>query len=624
MPTSMKALAEIALRNGADPDDSRGELLPLEMREQMLEEALAADDIDESPRTVPYATGSCIPENVHEREYRLGRTGSEGSQVPMLDQTSGGVGRRDHREIRRPVRPASVIYPSSAPSLLTLKPYGNHLADGVVNSWVIFARLCIVSIALCDAVAWGSLARITASGPWAHVAAIVFGVMVFLVIGTLNATFVMQDVTSASVPSEQTHEEPRKLRRRLRALARVFDTSHVAMFVRVLLVMLAFIVTAPVLTMFVFSRDIDAAMAKQRAEAEAVARAALVRKYDDALADTQARLQQLNGTLAAELTGAGGSDRYGAGPTVRAIQEQIRRLESARDSLQAEKASQLRAFDAASHEERVAIFGVRFLGEGPEARARFLAELEKSQAFGDTRQSIIAFLGLTFLSLLILKLFQPRAVQHYYSESYQAAYADYRAGTYNARLSETLRPDQGGMTPAQFIRWYDQDQRRLEERETIEIRLAKAVKVLQLQQRASESLNAEFAPTLSRMQDDLDAVLTGGAELERRLKIAQARLHVVQSRIRELEDSRHEGALAEGNRLSEVRRESFTQLEADHLLEAELQAEISILTDRLETNARQRTLIGESMAGVGRQAAVISERMRLVQLEVLDEIASVG
>jgi len=143
MPTSMKALTEIALRNGVDPDDSRsGEdiaLLPLAVREQMLEEALADHDIGDQPRTAPYATGTRIPENIHEREYRLSES---------LPELSAAVGRRDALEKPRRARSTPAFSSGSIRPLLTLKPYDDHLVDGVVASWLVFARVSVMTIAL--------------------------------------------------------------------------------------------------------------------------------------------------------------------------------------------------------------------------------------------------------------------------------------------------------------------------------------------------------------------------------------------------------------------------------------------------------------------------------------------
>ena len=78
MPTSMQVLSDIARRHGADVDESRpavsgaGESLSVETREQMLETALASEDVEVSLRTAPYASGSHIPANISTREYRPG------------------------------------------------------------------------------------------------------------------------------------------------------------------------------------------------------------------------------------------------------------------------------------------------------------------------------------------------------------------------------------------------------------------------------------------------------------------------------------------------------------------------------------------------------------------------
>jgi hypothetical protein len=91
MPTSMHVLADLALRHGADVEDSRsatsgiGESLPVAVREQMLEEALASEDADDDvPRTMPYASGSRIPSNIAEREYRLTSAPEDAVQIRAI------------------------------------------------------------------------------------------------------------------------------------------------------------------------------------------------------------------------------------------------------------------------------------------------------------------------------------------------------------------------------------------------------------------------------------------------------------------------------------------------------------------------------------------------------------
>src|SRR5437764_1861454 len=78
---------------------------------------------------------------------------------------------------------------------LTLKAYDDKLTNGVVDIWLFFVRLNIAAIALCDAVAWSHLARISTPGDMGKFAAGIVGLIVLVIVGSVDASFVMHDTT---------------------------------------------------------------------------------------------------------------------------------------------------------------------------------------------------------------------------------------------------------------------------------------------------------------------------------------------------------------------------------------------------------------------------------------------
>src|ERR1041384_3409694 len=91
--------------------------------------------------------------------------------------------------------------------LFRLKPYDDKLVDGVVDSWLVFVRANIMSIALCDAVAWAYWAHITAAGVPGYLTATAAGLIVFFVVASVDASFFMHDSTAhrRSMPSLPGH-----------------------------------------------------------------------------------------------------------------------------------------------------------------------------------------------------------------------------------------------------------------------------------------------------------------------------------------------------------------------------------------------------------------------------------
>ena len=146
-------------------------------------------------------------------------------------------------------------------NLLTLKPYGNNLSDGVAEIWLLFAMLSVASVAFCDAIAWGYLGYTTAAGWGGYFAAAIAGGIALTLVGSLDATFIMNDTShgSMALPSPPSPGSSRIVRAIywLRVNTR---RNHLAVVVRIVLVILSFTVTAPFLTQLFFARDIGAAI----------------------------------------------------------------------------------------------------------------------------------------------------------------------------------------------------------------------------------------------------------------------------------------------------------------------------------------------------------------------------
>lgn len=433
--------------------------------------------------------------------------------------------------------------------LVTLKPYDHHLADGVVEIWLVFVRLSIVAIALCDALAWSYLGYVTATGAAAYLVAVVAGVIAFTLVGSLDASFVMSDATTqAAKPVDDPKTAGRSRVQRVTTwLQRNVRKNHLAVIARVSLVALTFLVTAPALTLFFFSEDIDAAISRANEQTEANKRSSIEKEYDAKLQTSRTQLAKRMQDLETEISGTGRSRRYGPGPTSEAIRRDVVQLETLISNSEAAKKKELAEFDAATPVERAKRWGVDLQREGPETRARAVAELESSPSFRNMRNNIKWFLGFMFLSLMTLKLFQPKAVKHYYSDELQAAYANYRAGTYNnSRLPRGLHPDRG-MTPSQFVRWYRAHQQGVDDSAAVRERLARAAEIYEAQRLTVEMLVGPMAERVTKMNADYEASSQRKLQLEQQLAEATHRQSTLNEKVRsderELEDCKYDTRL---------------------------------------------------------------------------------
>jgi hypothetical protein len=495
--------------------------------------------------------------------------------------------------------------------LFRLKPYGNQLVDGMSEVWMLLAAINIAAIALCDAVAWGYFGYTTTQGWVAWLTAGVAGLIVLTLVGSLDAMFVMHDRTRRK--NLKSAAEPATTWQRLR---RNIRRDHLAMAARVVLVILTFTVTAPFLTQLFFARDIAASIQRSNEGRVAATRAGLQSSYDSRLERSQQRLATRQRDLEREIAGSGTSGRYGKGPTAGAIEQEIDTLKQDIGRLTAARNSELANYDAAAArpEALASRYGVDLVREGPDTRARVIAELEQSPSFRATRRTIKAFLLFMFLGLVCLKLFQPESVRIYYSAELQAAYSRLQAGAFDHRLDSREQQSAGGMTPVRFADWYENDQQLREVTDRLREQTSLAVERLRAQEEAVELLQQTLRSDLARTQEDLATAAKRGDELEQQVTAARQELGALNARIAEerqqLADFRYdtdeELSLRDQQLLISSRNRTARLLGEHQAAAARLTASLTTLTQRLEANRAWEHQLRLSLATAGSEATALS------------------
>ncbi|HEX8153361.1 MAG TPA: DUF4407 domain-containing protein [Thermoanaerobaculia bacterium] len=496
--------------------------------------------------------------------------------------------------------------------LLTLKPYGNEMLDGMAAIWLVLARVNIASIALCDAVAWGYFAYTTTRGAVAYTSAAIAGLIVFLLVASVDAMFVMHDKTQ--------HERDAKRIRR----------DHLAVAARIVLVILTFTVTAPFLTQLFFARDIEANIRRRNEQTIAAKRAEVVARFDqraNALR-TQATARQRD--LESEIAGSGRSGRYGAGPTAAAIEREIAELQTNLAATEAAKTAELRAFDEAVQSPEVLAnrYGIDLVREGPETRARVVAEMERSATFRATRRTIKAFLIFMFLGLVCLKLFQPESVRIYYSARLQAAYARFRAGVFDHRLDPHEQPGAAGMSPVRFADWYENDQQVRDATDRLRDQTASAVERMKTQEDAVRVLHETLRNDLGRMHEELAAGSNTNEELEQQVAAARHELDVLTTKIagqqQALDDFRYDVgddlSLADQQLLLGTRTRTIRTLAENRAAAARLAASLDRLTRRLDVNRAYENQLRESIAAAGTEMSALTKALQDARQKRLADI----
>ena len=503
-------------------------------------------------------------------------------------------------------------------NLFRLKPYGNRLVDGMAEFWLILAAVNIASIALCDAIAWGYFGYTTSEGAVAWMAAALAGTIVFLLVGSLDAMFVMHDRTAAA---------PAAGRWRIRR-------DHLALGARIILVILTFTITAPFLTQLVFMRDIEANIKRSNEARIAGKRAEIAGAFDSRIGGLRETIASRQRDLEMEIGGTGTSGRYGKGPTAAAIEREVLGLEAEAARQESAKQQELGTFDRAVATPTLLAnrYGVDLVREGPDTRASVVAELEKSASFRATQRTIKAFLLFMFLGLVCLKLFQPESVRIYYSARLQAAHARLEAGVFNHRLDPREQPEAGGMTPVRFAEWYEKDQGVRDATEHLRDQTVSAIERLKAQEDAVRILHQTLSQDIAGLHESLATASRTGDELEQQAFAMRQELDVLNAKIaeqqQELDDFKFDLgddiSLRDQQLLMGNRQKTIRQLSANRVAAASLSASLDRLTPRIEANRSYEKRIRESLEVTSEEVASVTRALQQARQKRLGDIIGTG
>lgn len=486
--------------------------------------------------------------------------------------------------------------------LVTLKPYGSALTDGVVDIWLLFAMLSVAAVSTCDAIAWGYLGYTMASGWAAYGAAVFAGGIALTLVGSLDATFVMHDTSRADevVPMQETSGAIAWLKTHLRA-------GHLAVVARIVLVVLSFTVTAPFLTQLFFARDIAAAIARNNEMHIASKRSEVAAKYNNQIIDLSTRLAARNKNLEAEVAGTGGSGRFGDGPAAAAIRGEIAALRNEIDNTEAARTAELQLFDTARSADLANRWGVDIEREGPDTRARVVGEMEKSTTFRATRRTVKAFLVFLFLAMVSLKLFEPSSVRVYFNAELQAAYKRLIAGLFDTQLDEREHAG-AGMAPLHFARWYEKRQHVREVTEELRDRAAELRERQRIREQAISDMQKTLTDDIVKINEDLNAA-TGEADgLEQKLLAARAEMTTLSATVEEQQQElsdfgqmRDELPLRDRQFLIDGRMKAAKELASNRVKLNDVVATVTRLTAQVQTSRSNCRIVTLSLEEASRE-----------------------
>jgi hypothetical protein len=332
--------------------------------------------------------------------------------------------------------------------LITLKPYGNSLLTPSAANWIFIARIIIIIMAFTEAISWGYLGSFFLSDPYRYFSAGITGSFIFLIIWAIDVTLVTLDRTRAYYEKRLYDILPDiSFQERLR--------EFLGFGSRWIIIISSLFITAPFLTQLIFSNDIKKQLDAETTSIIKMARENVERKYVERIENLQTSLLQERTLYSDEVSGRT-SGRFGQGPVAKEIETRIKVNEAELENIQKQLYAELHDFNTAlenkDFRELQNRWGIDIPENSPIKRGELLAKIMQYPAYMKTELAVRAFLVFLFLSLLILKLFEPKGMKLYLSEALQLEWQRYKAGSFNQWLAPQERSDveNGTMTPYRF------------------------------------------------------------------------------------------------------------------------------------------------------------------------------
>lgn len=336
--------------------------------------------------------------------------------------------------------------------ILSLKPYGAKLLTPSAHYWFSFMALLVMIMALTEGLTWGYISNYLLPGQYSGALSLFIGIVIFTLIWIVDATLVTIDL------SQTTSIERKKDNHRLIVTAILKILSNKlgwGAVIRIVVVTLSMMFTAPLLTQVFLSEDIE----NELNRIEGKSRTSLIKsvndKYLPTIAEEDKKLDDLNLRLSSEISGNGQSRRYGEGPVAKSIRDHIYQVKNALESLQTARKTEIDFINNSDIKGLSERYGLSLSNNTLANRSKVQETLVKNSAAHRNVEFLARiFLGFIFIALLGLKIFQPRSVHIYLSEHLQDLYTRYLSGEFNSLISPENYP--GGsspMTPYSFQEW---------------------------------------------------------------------------------------------------------------------------------------------------------------------------
>jgi hypothetical protein len=339
----------------------------------------------------------------------------------------------------------------------SLRIYGNQLLSSSSKAWFNIVKLNLAILTILVAISWGYAGSILGLKDNFLRFMLGFGssLVVFVVFWTINASFINLDRYRRHYESKIFHAEEVD-ENNLNPMVQLFRKvgTQVSVVLKILMITIVIICSAPFLNQLIFSHEIDVAIIEASNEIISNKSKYLRQKYAYELKKTRDSLNKLENQIIIINSKEKGASRKS---NLNYLLGQIKHQEDLILNLEIKQKREIEEYyklieklDYPQLEEK---FGVILPNNSFFERSKVLSKFFKDSKIEKIKTASTLLLIFLYFSLIILKLFEPRGVRIYLSESLQQLYNSYKNGALDKFIVEQEKYEVSPMTPFRFEEW---------------------------------------------------------------------------------------------------------------------------------------------------------------------------
>lgn len=327
---------------------------------------------------------------------------------------------------------------------LTLKTSGRSLLTRGASSYLSLLAVVMILVAIAEAIAWGYLgSTFTPNNP--YLGATCLATFVFILIYFLDRSLLTYDTLEEYHVKTFSYFKPDKSNKLSKIKMLFFKCS--GFVIRLLIVGISIYITTPLLAQLVFKADIDNYSQTLNQEALSAKKESITLELNTFRAVQANKMQVIDNILLEEQSGKYGSVGFGA--KAKALQRQKELNEARLLEVEKEFASKLQELEIAfknKDTDTLKSYGILLQVDSPMLRNEAIKILETKDSYKQTHYAILALILMLTIAMFTLKLFSPKSVKLYFSQTLQEQWILYCNKYFDDKLPKKLKSTENNNT----------------------------------------------------------------------------------------------------------------------------------------------------------------------------------